>query len=214
MATTHHYLSFPYWTYITPSSIVVLLCQCPFEIQLGRWKAHFENAKLKLCLIKKKAWFVKNFAFKNHVLGMKLKTSFSNHVFGKKHSKKIGSQTNPEITHQVHSTSNQLIIHTNAHTHIYPLESLLSTSRTRSPPSSPVGVTPVWVYTSSMCYPHVVGTNINAFTSCSLLIWYEWVLCFQKICCPYFIRNHHTYSTFHTTFKSSPRLNCHGLQKL
>jgi hypothetical protein len=32
---------------------------------------------------KKKAWFAKNFAFKNHVLGMKLKALFSKCVFDK-----------------------------------------------------------------------------------------------------------------------------------
>jgi hypothetical protein len=44
---------------------------------------------------KKKAWFAQIFAFTNHVLGMKLKTSFSKCVFCKKHGKKISSQTNP-----------------------------------------------------------------------------------------------------------------------
>ena len=32
----------------------------------------------------KKTWFAKYFAFKNHVLGMKLKTSFSKRAFNKK----------------------------------------------------------------------------------------------------------------------------------
>jgi hypothetical protein len=36
---------------------------------------------------KKKAWFAKNFALKNHVVGMKLKASFSKHAFHKKHGK-------------------------------------------------------------------------------------------------------------------------------
>jgi hypothetical protein len=34
---------------------------------------------------KKKTWFAKIFAFKNHFLGMKLKASFSKNDFGKKH---------------------------------------------------------------------------------------------------------------------------------
>ena len=33
---------------------------------------------------KKKAWFAKKFALKNHILGMKLKTSFSKYTFRKK----------------------------------------------------------------------------------------------------------------------------------
>jgi hypothetical protein len=37
---------------------------------------------------RKKAWFAKNFAFKNQVLGMKLKASFSKRDFDKKHDKK------------------------------------------------------------------------------------------------------------------------------
>ena len=37
----------------------------------------------------------KKFYFKNHVLGMKLKTSFSKRDFGKKHGKKMGYQTDP-----------------------------------------------------------------------------------------------------------------------
>ena len=41
---------------------------------------------------KKKAWFAKNFAFKNHVLGMKLKALISKCVFDKKYSKKMGYQ--------------------------------------------------------------------------------------------------------------------------
>jgi hypothetical protein len=45
---------------------------------------------------KKKTWFVKHFTFKNHILGMKLKTSFSNHAFGKKDGKEMGYQTNPK----------------------------------------------------------------------------------------------------------------------
>ena len=44
---------------------------------------------------KKKTWFAKIFAFKNHVLGMKLKTSFSKCAFGKKHCKEMGYQTDP-----------------------------------------------------------------------------------------------------------------------
>jgi hypothetical protein len=44
---------------------------------------------------KKKAWFEKNFAFKNHILGMKLKALFSKRAFGKKHGKEMGSQTDP-----------------------------------------------------------------------------------------------------------------------
>ena len=42
---------------------------------------------------KKKIWFAQIFIFKNHVLGMKLKTSFSKCDFGKKHGKKMGYQT-------------------------------------------------------------------------------------------------------------------------
>jgi hypothetical protein len=38
---------------------------------------------------KKKSWFAKTFAFKNHVLGMKLKASFSIRAFGKKHGKDL-----------------------------------------------------------------------------------------------------------------------------
>jgi hypothetical protein len=38
---------------------------------------------------KKKTWFAKIFALKNHVLGMKLKTSFSKYDFSKKLGKKI-----------------------------------------------------------------------------------------------------------------------------
>jgi hypothetical protein len=41
----------------------------------------------------KKTWFAKYFAFKNHVLGMKLKTSFSKRVFNKKHGKEMGYQS-------------------------------------------------------------------------------------------------------------------------
>jgi hypothetical protein len=44
---------------------------------------------------KKKAWFAQIFTFTNHVLGMKLKTSFSKRVFCEKQGKKISSQTNP-----------------------------------------------------------------------------------------------------------------------
>jgi hypothetical protein len=36
---------------------------------------------------KKKTWFAKNISFKNHVLGMKLKASFSKRTFDKKHDK-------------------------------------------------------------------------------------------------------------------------------
>ena len=39
---------------------------------------------------KKKVWFAKNFAFKKHVLRMKLKTLFPKHAFGKKHGKGMG----------------------------------------------------------------------------------------------------------------------------
>ena len=39
----------------------------------------------------------KKFAFKNHILGMKLKVSFSKHDFDKKQSKKIGYQTDPNV---------------------------------------------------------------------------------------------------------------------
>ena len=46
---------------------------------------------------KKKAWFVKKFAFKSHVLGMKLKASFSKRVFDKNDSKEMGYQTDPII---------------------------------------------------------------------------------------------------------------------
>jgi hypothetical protein len=42
---------------------------------------------------KKKTLFAKIFAFKNHVLGMKLKTSFSKRAFDKKHDKEMGYQT-------------------------------------------------------------------------------------------------------------------------
>ena len=41
---------------------------------------------------RKKAWFAKNFAFKNNVLGMKLKVLFSKCDFGKKHGKKMSYQ--------------------------------------------------------------------------------------------------------------------------
>jgi hypothetical protein len=59
---------------------------------LGRQKTHFENAKPKFCFgKKKKAWFAQIFTFTNHVLGMKLKTSFSKRVFCEKHGKKISS---------------------------------------------------------------------------------------------------------------------------
>ncbi len=42
---------------------------------------------------KKKVWFVKKFTFKNHVLGIKLKASFSKRAFDIKHDKKMGYQT-------------------------------------------------------------------------------------------------------------------------
>ena len=45
---------------------------------------------------KKKTWVAKFFSFKNHVLGMKLKVSFSKRDFGKKHDKKMGYQTDPK----------------------------------------------------------------------------------------------------------------------
>jgi hypothetical protein len=45
---------------------------------------------------KKKAWFAKKFALKNHVLGMKLKASFSKRAFGIKHGKEMGYQTDPK----------------------------------------------------------------------------------------------------------------------
>ena len=38
---------------------------------------------------KKKTWFVKFFIFKNHVLGIKIRTSFSKYNFSKKHGKKM-----------------------------------------------------------------------------------------------------------------------------
>ncbi len=44
---------------------------------------------------KKKAWFAKFFTFKNHILGMKLKASFSKCAFGKKHGKAMSYQTDP-----------------------------------------------------------------------------------------------------------------------
>ena len=46
---------------------------------------------------KKKTWFAKNFAFKNHVLGMKLKALISKCVFDKKYNKGVGFQTDPKI---------------------------------------------------------------------------------------------------------------------
>jgi hypothetical protein len=59
---------------------------------------------------KKKAWFAKNFAFKNQVLGIKLKTSFSKRDFEKKkkkHGKEMGSQTDPKAftlkSRQIHN---------------------------------------------------------------------------------------------------------------
>ncbi len=47
---------------------------------------------------KKKAWFAKKFAFKNQVLGIKLKTLFSKRDFDKKHGKEMGSQTDPKAS--------------------------------------------------------------------------------------------------------------------
>jgi hypothetical protein len=72
-----------------------------FGIPLGGQKTHFENAKPKFVFDnKKKLWFVKNFAYKNHVLRMKLKTSFPKRAFDEKHNKKMGSQTNPKRNYQ------------------------------------------------------------------------------------------------------------------
>jgi hypothetical protein len=42
---------------------------------------------------KKQTWFTKNFTIKKHVLEMKLKVSFSKHIFGKKYGKRIGFRT-------------------------------------------------------------------------------------------------------------------------
>jgi hypothetical protein len=44
---------------------------------------------------KKKAWFAKFFAFKNHVLGMKFKASFSKRAFDKKYGKAMSYQMDP-----------------------------------------------------------------------------------------------------------------------
>ncbi len=56
-------------------------------------KSKFLKNKIKiLCLVrKKKKWFIKKFTFKNHVLKMKFKASFS--TFDKKYSKTMGYQT-------------------------------------------------------------------------------------------------------------------------
>jgi hypothetical protein len=46
---------------------------------------------------RKKYGLLKKFAFKSHVLEMKLKAYFSKHVFGKKHGKEMSYQTDPII---------------------------------------------------------------------------------------------------------------------
>ena len=81
--------------YLQDSQIfVVVHIVCPFGIPLGKHILKMYNLNFVFGK-KKKAWFAKTFAFKNHFLRMKLKTSFSKCDFGKKHDKKMGYQTDP-----------------------------------------------------------------------------------------------------------------------
>ena len=58
---------------------------------------------------KKKTWFAKKFAFKNHFLEMKLKVSFSKYTFGKKHVKEMGNQTDP-LSWRISKTFSQVLL--------------------------------------------------------------------------------------------------------